>query len=138
MIMTDENILKNLNFERCSLIGVGVFGRVYKGYEKNERNKVKCIKIIPLEKFKEEEWNISQKLKGSENENVLMCDDMRILKDENLVVLLMEFVNGGDLKNYVDNHSEYFTENEILDIIKQICIFFFFFIFFYIFFIFFI
>jgi serine/threonine protein kinase len=126
MINNDENILSQLNLERSELIGVGMFGRVYKAYEK-KTCKVFCVKIIPKDKFRREEFEISEKLKKSENiskdnENLIIYSDKKEFKEFNIVTLIMEFMNGGDLKSYVDNHEGYFSPKEIFNLIKQICL----------------
>jgi serine/threonine protein kinase len=120
MTRTDEEILKNLNFTNEKPIGTGVFSRVYKA--DNKDGKTRCLKIIPIDKFKREEWEASQRLKNVNNENVIICDKLYDTK-EGLVVLEMDFIDGGDLKSYVDKHTGYFSNEEILDIVTQICIF---------------
>jgi serine/threonine protein kinase len=122
MIKYDEEICSELNFEKPNLIGVGVFGRVYKAYDKKTKE-VKCIKIIPEEKFKSEEWELSEKLKNKKNENLIIFSEMKIFKEKRLVALVMDYISGGDLKTYVDNHNNYFSPKEIYDLTYQICLF---------------
>jgi serine/threonine protein kinase len=118
----DEEICSELNFERPNLIGVGVFGRVYKVYDKNTK-KVQCIKIIPEEKFKIEEWELSEKLKNKKNENLITFSQMRTFEDKKLVALVMDYISGGDLKTYIDKHNNYFSPKEIYNLTYQICLF---------------
>jgi serine/threonine protein kinase len=113
----DNQILTNLNFKNQKLIGMGVFIRVYKA--DNEVGKTRCLKIIPANKFRREEWEASLRLRKTNNENVIICDKLYDTT-HGLIVLEMDFIDGGDLKNYVDKHVGYFSSEEILDIVSQI------------------
>jgi serine/threonine protein kinase len=121
MIKYDENICSKLNLEKPELIGVGVFGRVYKAYDK-KNNEICCAKIIPLDKFKKEEFEISEKLKNKNNENLIIYSNKEEFKDFKLIALIMEYMDEGDLKSYIDNHNGYFSPKEIFNLIKQICL----------------
>jgi hypothetical protein len=80
----DDEILTNLNFKNKKLIGIDAFGRVYKA--DNEVGKTRCLKIIPANKFRREEWEASLKLKTTNNENIIICDKLY----ETTRILLME------------------------------------------------
>jgi serine/threonine protein kinase len=110
-------ILSRLELEKPELIKDGTFGEVYKAFKINT-DTIQCIKIITLDKFEMEEYKTSCKLKKEKNENLLLCEEM--YGKSKYVGLVMDFVSGGDLKKYVDDHSEKFTENEIIDIVYQI------------------
>jgi serine/threonine protein kinase len=121
MIKADENICSKLNLEKPELIGIGMIGRVYKAYDKNT-SEVCCVKIIPSDKFKKEEFEISEKLKNKNNENLIIYSSKEEFKDFKLIALIMEYMDEGDLKSYIDNHNGYFSSKEIFNLIKQICL----------------
>jgi serine/threonine protein kinase len=122
----DLKVLEECSFEESKMIGIGVFGRVYAVKKKDNK---RCIKIIPISKFNDNEWEASQILKNKDCSNIIICSE-KIIKN-NLVLLEMEFMTGGDLKNYVDNQKNKFSTEELYNIIFQICFFFFFFFFFF-------
>jgi serine/threonine protein kinase len=116
----DKDIILQLELKSPIMVGVGVFGRVYKAFDKN--GKLVCVKLIPSEKFKEEEWRASEKLKNKNDDNVIICSIMKKFEEAKLVALVMDYMDGGDLKSYIDNYSGYLSEKQIYDIIKQICL----------------
>jgi serine/threonine protein kinase len=121
--IVDEYVFRELGFKDCKIISIGVFGRVYKGVEVKTNN-IYCIKIIPIDKFRNEEYQISEKLRGVfGSENLIISLKMQRFEDKGVVVLIMDFVNGYDLKNYVDNHEGFFSSQEILKMSEQISIF---------------
>jgi serine/threonine protein kinase len=103
----DDQILSSLNFRNQKLIGSNDFGRVYKA--DNEYGKTRCLKIIPVNKFRREEWEASLRLRKINNENVIICDKL-YNTTHGLVVLEMDFIDGGDLKNYVDKEQYFSSE----------------------------
>jgi serine/threonine protein kinase len=118
MIKQDEKICSFFQLEKPSLIGVGVFGRVYKA-EDRKAGKFRCIKIIPIDKFKKEEYDVSERLKDKNNENLIIYSQIEVFEDMKLVALVMDYINGGDLKSYTDNYVGYFSPKEIFNLIKQ-------------------
>jgi serine/threonine protein kinase len=116
----DDVIFGELGFKDCEMIGIGVFGRVYKGVEVKSNN-IYCIKIIPFDKFKEEEYQSSERTRGVVgSENLVLSLKMQKFEDKVVVALIMDFINGGDLKKYVDNYKGFFSPQEILEMTKQI------------------
>jgi serine/threonine protein kinase len=107
-----------MNLIEADLIGIGFLGRVYKT-KKVGYNEFLCVKIIPLDKFKDDIWKISQKLKNKA-ENLIIYSYMEKFDDENLVVLEMEYMDGGDLKTYIDNYKGFLSEKLIFSVINQI------------------
>jgi serine/threonine protein kinase len=123
----DLIIFQKLKLEKPDLIGTGVFGRVYKAYSKEITKvgkvieKICCVKIIPADKFRESEYNASERLKQKEyNDNVLIYLRMERFDEERLVVLVMDFMNGGDLKDYINKDNKLFSSRKIFEIVKQI------------------
>jgi serine/threonine protein kinase len=115
----DNSVLRQLGYKNTYLIDAGNFGRVYKVNKPD--GKIVCVKVIPLDKFKDAEYDSSEKLeKIEENDNVLICSNIRKIEDEKVVTLEMDFMNGGDLKNYIDEYSNYFSEKQIFEMVKQI------------------
>jgi serine/threonine protein kinase len=86
----DIKILTHLNYQNYSLIGMGTSGRVYKAVRNGI---IECVKIIPKEKFKENEWEVSFKLRN--NKNILVSKQKYSINE--YVVLIMDFVDGSDL-----------------------------------------
>jgi serine/threonine protein kinase len=75
-----------------------------------------------MDKFKEEEYLMLEKLKNASIENLIIYFNKKEFKDLKLTGLVMEYVNGGDLKSYVDKKDGYFSPKEIFNLIKQICL----------------
>jgi uncharacterized protein YjbK len=73
-IEKDKKILEELGFLNSNLIGIGVFGRVYKAETKNSKDAI-CLKVIPSKYFKKEEYEILLKLKGKA-ENLIIYNNI--------------------------------------------------------------
>jgi serine/threonine protein kinase len=115
-MIKDERLLEELGFLNSDLIDAGV--RIYKAETKDSKNPI-CLKVIPSKYFKKEEYEISLKLKGKA-ENLVVCNNMYEFFKENLVILNMEYMNGGDLKTYIDTYNGYLSEKQIFSFVKQI------------------
>jgi serine/threonine protein kinase len=118
--MQDIKLLEEHNFKNCKMIGIGVFGKVY--VVENENNQKRCVKIIPKNKFNELEWEASQTLKNADCSNIIICS--KKIEKNNMILLEMEFMNGGDLKKYIDDKKNILSSSDILDIFIQICLYF--------------
>jgi serine/threonine protein kinase len=113
----DRRALEEFGYRNNKMIGVGVFGRVYASVKDG---KDICIKIIPLNKFDEREWKASELLRNKDCSNIIIYTEK--LSKYNLILLEMEYMNGGDLKNYIDNLEKNLSTEEIYDIFCQICL----------------
>jgi serine/threonine protein kinase len=109
-----EKILKqHLSYQSYSFIGMGTSGRVYKVVRNDI---IECVKIIPKENFKEGEYEVSFRLRN--NKNILVSKQKYSINE--YVVLIMDFVDGSDLKNYVKKYPRNFDKDEIFDMVSQI------------------
>jgi serine/threonine protein kinase len=113
----DVKTLESKDYKNPIIIGIGVFGRVYSVENKNGEKK--CVKIIPVNKFDEKEWKTSTLLKNYDCSNVIVYSKKE--EANNLILLEMEYMNGGDLKSFIDKSKSLFSTETILDMVKQIC-----------------
>ena len=99
-------------------IGKGAFGVVYKAFElcSGRRVAIKQIKIDTNNK------NLVAKeievLKKVEHPNIVKY--FNFLKEDNYIFIIMEFLEGGTLKEYIQENSQNITEDIAREIIKQI------------------
>jgi hypothetical protein len=123
MFENDKKACSMLGLKDPTLVGIGVFGRVYKAQNQKD-GKSYCVKIIPSEKFNEEEYNISERLKEKRSKNLIVFSQKQEFPKFKLVGLVMEYMNGGDLKSYIDNYNRapYLSPKEIYNFVKQICL----------------
>ena len=100
------------------VIGKGAFGIVYKAFElcSGRRVAIKQIRIDTQNKnlvLKEIEV-----LKKVEHPNIVKY--FNFLKEDNYVFIIMEFLEGGTLKEYINENKENISEEIAREIIKQI------------------
>ena len=100
------------------VIGKGAFGTVYKAFELCSGRRV-AIKQI---KFDTQNKNLVLKeievLKKVEHPNIVQY--FNFLKEDNYMFIIMEFLEGGTLKQYIQENADNITEDIAREIIKQI------------------
>ena len=100
------------------VIGKGAFGTVFKAFElcSGRRVAIKQVKIDSHNK------NLVLKeidvLKKVEHPNIV--NYYNFLKEDNYIFIIMEFLEGGTLKEYIQENSNNITEDIAREIIKQI------------------
>ena len=104
------------------IIGKGKFGIVNLGINKKTGNKV-AIKIINKSSLKTE---IDKELIKSEIDIMKLCHHPNIVKlldhfeNSEYIYIVMEYISGGTLNQYIKNHYFYISESEAANIISQI------------------
>jgi len=100
------------------VIGQGAFGTVFKAFELCSGRRV-AIKQIKMDNHNK---NLVLKeievLKKVEHPNIVQY--FNFLKEDNYMFIIMEFLEGGTLKEYIRDNSENITEDIAREIIKQI------------------
>ena len=100
------------------VIGQGAFGTVFKAFELCSGRRV-AIKQIKMDNHNK---NLVLKeievLKKVEHPNIVQY--FNFLKEDNYMFIIMEFLEGGTLKEYIKDNSENITEDIAREIIKQI------------------
>ena len=119
-VTNDQPTLRVLKayYKINKVIGKGAFGIVYKAFElcSGRRVAVKQIKIDEQNKnlvLKEVEV-----LKKVEHPNIVQY--FNFLKEDNYMFIIMEFLEGGTLKEYIKENQDNITEDISREIIKQI------------------
>ena len=119
-VNNDEPNLRILKayYKIIKVIGKGAFGIVYKAFElcSGRRVAIKQIKIDTENKnlvLKEIEV-----LKKVEHQNIVQY--FNFLKEDNYIFIIMEFLEGGTLKEYIQENKDNITEEIASEIIKQI------------------
>ena len=119
-VNNDEPNLRVLKayYKIIKAIGKGAFGIVYKAFElcSGRRVAIKQIKIDNQNKnlvLKEIEV-----LKKVEHPNIVQY--FNFLKEDNYIFIIMEFLEGGTLKEYIQENKNNITEEIASKIIKQI------------------
>ena len=100
-------------------IGKGAFGIVYKAYELSSGRNV-AIKQIAINKNKDSNELLKEidLLKNIEHTNIV--EYYNYYKDEDYIYIIMEYLKGGTLKEYINENKENITENDARIIIKQL------------------
>ena len=118
--------INNNQFKIINEIGKGGFGRVMQVLSKSD-NKSYAIKEIPIT------GEPLEKIESYQNEAIILskfnCENIvkyyDSSKDENNIYILMEYCNGENLKNFIDenvNNNTFLQEDIIYDIISQLCL----------------
>ena len=124
-----EKMVININdkeFKIIKEIGKGGFGRVMQVSNKSD-NKNYAIKEIPIK------GESIEKIESFQNEAIILskfnCENIvkyyDSSRDENNIYILMEYCNGKNLKNFIDenaNNNTLIPENILYNIINQICL----------------
>ena len=124
------SIIKNTKYEIIKKLGKGGFGRVLQVKNKSD-NKYYALKEIIIkakikDKIKDELENIKKEadiLSKFNSKNIVKYYDSYL--DKNKFYILMEYCNGKNLKNYLDEFKKndiLIEENILYEIIKQLCI----------------
>jgi len=113
---------KILNYEIISLIGEGGMGNVYLAEHTQVKRKV-AVKVLLPQFMKNEEIKQRFKKEAStlahlQHPNIVGLFDY--LEDENGMYLIMEYVKGMQLDDYIQNVSGPLQEEKAIPVIKQI------------------
>ena len=116
------------DFKLISKIGTGAFSTVYKALRTID-NKYYALKKISLsslsEKERENAFNEIRILSRIHNPHVITYKDSFYDKPSNMLYLITEYCEYGDLEQEIQNHIKhqlYFNESELLKILEQILI----------------
>ena len=100
------------------ILGKGAFGVVYKAFELCT-GRIVAIKQIPVNtenrKYVIKEIEL---LKNLDHPNIVKY--YRFLKEENHIYIIMEYLEGNTLKQYIEENSDNINENIARNIIKQL------------------
>ena len=100
------------------IIGKGAFGVVYKAFELCS-GKIVAIKQIPVDsKNKKHVIKEIELLKNLEHPNIVIY--YNYLKEEDNIYIIMEYLEGGTLKQYIEKSSQNINEDIAREIIKQL------------------
>lgn len=107
----------NLYTKICDL-GEGAFGKVIKAIDNSTREEL-AIKILPKKhnnyKILMREVNI---LKNLSHPNIVKFENF--VETDNYIYIVMEYLRGGTLKEYIQNNKESISEDTVRIIIKQL------------------
>ena len=127
-------------YDIIELIGVGVYGFVYKVKDKNT-NELKAIKVMDLNKIRtyfmniyEKEEEIEKQIKLcvdgfiTEYNNMKICSNNNInsvkcyeyFNNDNYFAIVMELCDNDLSKLLLEKKKDKFNKDEILDIMKQL------------------
>jgi len=100
------------------IIGKGAFGVVYKAFELCS-GKIVAIKQIPVDsKNKKNVIKEIELLKSLDHPNIVKY--YNYLKEEDNIYIIMEYLDGGTLKQYIEKNSQNINEDIAREIIKQL------------------
>ena len=100
------------------IIGKGAFGVVYKAFELCS-GRIVAIKQIPIDaKNKKHVIKEIELLKNLEHPNIVKY--YNFLREENHIYIIMEYLEGSTLRQYIKQNSENITEDIARQIIKQL------------------
>ena len=107
----------NLYTKICDL-GEGAFGKVIKAIDNSTREEL-AIKILPKRhnnyQMLMKEVNI---LKNLSHPNIVKFENF--VETDNYIYIVMEYLRGGTLKQYINNNKELISEDTVRIIIKQL------------------
>ena len=112
----------------ASALGAGAFGKVYRGWEQTDTNKLVAIKVIPssiVQKYtnadKQEafmrEINVLKKIKGR---HILEFKDAIMSKSQNLYIIT-SYLKDGNLTCFLNKEGGKLPIAQALTILSQIC-----------------
>jgi len=99
--------LNDYYFEPHNKIGRGSSGVVYLGYHQQTRDKV-AIKRVDITNLKEKMtklWNEIYIMKEMDHPNVIKLYDVHLDIKNEYLYLIMEYCDGSDLSDYIDDYS---------------------------------
>ena len=100
------------------VIGKGAFGTVFKAFELCSGRRVAIKQIKMDENNKNLVLKEIEVLKKVEHPNIVKY--FNFLKEDNYMFIIMEFLEGGTLKEYIQENTDKITEDIAREIIKQI------------------
>ena len=108
------------HYKIIEYLGEGSFGKVFKAREIST-GKIIAVKKMSVNNSEKKYSNIIKEinlLKHLDHPNIVKYYDY--FKEEDYIYLMMEYLEGGTLKEYIKNKKEDITENEARIIIKQL------------------
>ena len=108
------------HYKIIQYLGEGSFGKVFKAREIST-GKIIAVKKMSINNSEKKYSNIIKEinlLKHLDHPNIVKYYDY--FKEEDYIYLMMEYLDGGTLKEYIRNKQENITENEARIIIKQL------------------
>ncbi|KAH9495283.1 Mitogen-activated protein kinase kinase kinase 5 [Bulinus truncatus] len=117
------------NWEKKEMIGIGYYGRVYKGVSLENSTVEFAVKEIESPKDEKKAGNLYlntrkrveeeiKNLSSSSHERIVQCYGTYF--EESKVFIFMEYMSQGNLKDYIENRQSRMTENEVRTFTKQI------------------
>ena len=103
------------NYKKLSLIGNGSFGKVYKAKEINTNNIVAVKQISINNEYTLKEINV---LSNLSHQNIVKY--YNYYEDKDKIYIIMEYLEGGTLKDFIEKEKNKITEDTCRIIIKQI------------------
>ena len=103
------------NYKKLSLIGNGSFGKVYKAKEINTNNIVAVKQISINNEYTLKEINV---LSNLSHQNIVKY--YNYYEDNDKIYIIMEYLEGGTLKDFIEKEKNKITEDTCRIIIKQI------------------
>ena len=102
-------------------VGKGTFGTVYKALELSN-GRIVAIKKIALKQNQENNSILKEieLMKEIEHPNIVKYYNYFKNENDNIYYIIMEYLEGGTLKNYLTENKNNITENESRIIIKQL------------------
>jgi serine/threonine protein kinase len=107
------------------VIGRGSFGTVYRGFEKDDRELIVAVKVIPMEKAKSDQLFLKllkreiEILKKLHNPNIVQL--YHVTRTQNNLYLFLEYCRDGDLTTALKARGGRLSEKEAVEYFRQIC-----------------
>jgi len=117
VVNRDGNIFEDYKID-TKVVGEGTYGVVFKGVD-NDTGELRAIKRISREKIRNYQRFLNEinALKTLDHPNVIKL--FEIYQDENYIYLVMEYLAGGELFDYIVD-QEFLDEYKTSRIFKQI------------------
>ena len=118
-----KNSLKTIEtyYQILDKVGKGTFGTVYKAFELSS-GRIVAIKKITLNKIKNENLILKEieLLKNLDHQNIVKYYNYFKNENDNTYYIIMEYLDGGTLNNFLTENKNNITEIETRIIIKQL------------------